>query len=498
MFGLYPVESVRAAELNVLAREPEGSLMQTAARGLAVRCVRLVREVRGSVVGARVVILAGAGNNGGDALFAGAHLADRGMAVEAVCLSDSFHDAGAAALVRCGGRVRGVEKVDVRTLIADADLILDGIVGIGARGALREPAAGIVKQANGADGLRVAVDLPSGVDADGGDVPGVAFDADVTVTFGCYKPGLFLHPATRYAGAVHLVDIGLAEELPEPQYRVLEAPDVASLVPPPNDDDHKYRRGVVAVAAGSGSFPGAAVLTAGAARYSGVGMVRFLDRGDGVATSVVSAYPDVVADASDLRQDPRVRAWVCGPGFTPEDGPTVRMVLESEAPVVLDAGALGCVADSTELRDLLAQRSTSGRITVITPHAGEFARLRQALGDLTNPREVAAATGAIVLLKGPGSTIWTPEGERFVDTAATADLACAGSGDVLSGLLAGMLAARPDVDPGLLAAGAVWLHGFAGRLAAGGEHPVVATDIRGALPEAIARVRTGDLAGLRA
>lgn len=498
MFGLYSVESVRAAERDVLARVPEGSLMQTAARGLAVRCVRLVREVRRGVVGARVVILVGAGNNGGDALFAGAHLADRGMAVEAVCLSDSFHDAGAAALVRSGGRVRSVEHVEVGALIGDADLILDGIVGIGARGALREPAASIVKQANGAGGLRVAVDLPSGVDADNGDVPGAAFHADVTVTFGCYKPGLFLHPAARYAGAVHLVDIGLDGDLPEPEYRALEAPDVAALVPPPNEDDHKYRRGVVAVTAGSRSFPGAAVLTAGAARYSGVGMVRFLDRGDQVAASVVGAYPDVVADASDLRQDPRVRAWACGPGFTLEDGPTVRMALEFDGPVVLDAGALGCVADSTELSGLLAQRSRSGRPTVITPHSGEFARLAQALGNLSSPAELAVATGAIVVLKGPGSTIWTPEGECYVDTAGTADLACAGSGDVLTGLLAGMLAAHPGVDPGLITAGAVWLHGCAGRLASRGERPVVTTDIRDSLPEVIARVRTGDLAGLRA
>ena len=498
MFGLYSVESVRAAERDVLARVPEGSLMQTAARGLAVRCVRLVREVRGTIGGAQVVVLVGSGNNGGDALFAAAHLADRGMAVDAVCLSETFHEQGAAALVRSGGRVRGVAGLDLGALITDADLILDGIVGIGAGGALRESAAQVVEQANSAGGLRVAVDLPSGVDADSGGVPGEAFDADVTVTFGCYKPGLFLHPAARYAGAVHLVDIGLGEDLSEPEYRVLEVPDVASLLPPPNDDDHKYRRGVVAVTAGSRAFPGAAVLTVGAARYSGVGMVRFLDRGDRAAMGVLGAYPDVVADASDLRQDPRVRAWACGPGFTPEDGSTVRMVLESDVPVVLDAGALGCISDSRELRDLLVQRSNFERTTVITPHSGEFARLAKAFGNLGSPAELAHATGAIVLLKGPGSTMWTPDGAAYVDTAGTPDLACAGSGDVLTGLLAGMLAAHPDADPGLLSAGAAWVHGCAGRLASQGERPVVATDIRDAVPETIARVRTGDLAGLRA
>ena len=240
------------------------------------------------------------------------------------------------------------------------------------------------------------------------------------------------------------------------------------------------------------------MLTVGAARYSGVGMVRFLDRGDRAAMGVLGAYPDVVADASDLRQDPRVRAWACGPGFTPEDGSTVRMVLESDVPVVLDAGALGCISDSRELRDLLVQRSNFERTTVITPHSGEFARLAKAFGNLGSPAELAHATGAIVLLKGPGSTMWTPDGAAYVDTAGTPDLACAGSGDVLTGLLAGMLAAHPDADPGLLSAGAAWVHGCAGRLASRGERPVVATDIRDAVPETIARVRTGDLAGLRA
>lgn len=489
MFGLYPADEVRRAEDRLLARVPEGSLMQVASRGLATHILRLVTDVRGSVVGARVVLLVGAGNNGGDALFAGAHLRSRGMAVTAVSVSDSWHVDGAQALTSAGGRLVSVGALD--RLLDQADVIVDGIVGIGARGNLREPAAGVVEAANSADALRVAVDIPSGIGVDDGSIDGIAFEADVTVTFGCYKPGLFLHPGREMAGAVHLVDIGLDDELPEPSMRALDLIDVVDFVSAPQPDDHKYRRGVVGIAAGSTAYPGAAVLSVGAARYCGVGMVRFLDRGDGLAQHVIDAFPDVVADPRDARSDERVRAWGCGPGFTDVDAQTVAMMIREPTPIVLDAGALTCVALSEDPRAGIRARADRGLTTVLTPHEGEYRRL---FGD-QQVGEIASAWGVIVVRKGPATTITSPDGTVFVDPMGTPDLAYAGSGDVLTGLMAGLLAANPQDDAAEVAAAAVWLHGLCGRIAAAQERPVTAVDIRAAVPEAIAAIRTGNLEG---
>ncbi len=490
MFGLYPAAEVRRAEAALLAQVPEGSLMQTAARGLATHTLRLVMDVRGSVVGARAVLLVGAGNNGGDALFAGAYLAGRGMAVSAVPVADSHHVEGFRAVLRAGGRV--VSSDLAAEAIEQADVIVDGIVGIGASGALRERAARVVELANAAPGLRVAVDIPSGIGVDDGAVVGSAFEADATVTFGCYKPGLFLHPGRNHVGAVHLVDIGLEPQLPEPSKHMLEAPDVANFFEGPRVDDYKYRRGVVGIAAGSPAYPGAAVLTVGAARYSGVGMVRYLDRGDGVAARIVEAFPDVVCDPSDSRGDQRVRAWACGPGFTQADEQTVDMVLGAPTPVVLDAGALECLSMSEELRAMVRGRAVLGLTTVLTPHQGEYVRL---FGVDVDASEVARTWGVIVVRKGPATTVCGPDGTVFVDPMGTPDLACAGSGDVLAGLLAGLLAARPDDDPQIVSAAGVWLHGLAGRCAAVGERPITATDLTTALPQTIGALRTGNLAG---
>lgn len=488
MLGLYPADVIRRAEDSLLARVPEGSLMQIASRGLATHILRLVGDIRGLVTGARVLLLVGAGNNGADALYAGAYLCTRGMAVTAVPVADSWHVDGARALVQAGGRLVSVDEIDV--LADQADVIVDGIVGIGARGVLREPAAAVVLLANGSDALRVAVDIPSGIGVDDGSIDGVAFEADVTVTFGGYKPGLFLHPGRECAGAVHLVDIGLQDDLPEPTLRVMDLLDVADFVTGPQPSDHKYRRGVVGIAAGSPAYPGAAVLATGAARLCGVGMVRYLDRGDEVASLVIESYPDVVADPRDPRADDRVRAWGCGPGFTEADAQTVAMMISEPTPIVLDAGALACLAESDELCSAVRSRADRGLTTVLTPHDGEYARL---FGSHTRTIDVAESWGVIVVRKGPSTTVVAPDGSVVVDSMGTSALACAGSGDVLTGMIAGLLASNPHDDPHEVAAAAVWLHGLCGRLACAGERPVTAVEICSVLPQAIAAVRTGDL-----
>jgi hydroxyethylthiazole kinase-like uncharacterized protein yjeF len=504
MIRVRSVAEVRAAEQVQLAELPAGALMQRAAQGLTVVVTSLLSASRGAVVGSRVVLLVGSGNNGGDAMWAGARLAARGCRVDAVTLSDRWHAEGAAALLRAGGHLHAWTpyRDAVADIIDAADLAIDGILGIGGAGALRPDAADLVEAVRDSGALVVAVDVPSGVNADTGEVEGAAVDADVTVTFGAVKPGLLVTPGLLHCGTTSLVDIGL--QFPATSDRiVMEGLDVAAFVPEPSGDDYKYRRGVVGVAAGSRQYPGAALLAVSAARRSSVGMVRFLDRADGTAAMVVSQFPDVVVDGSDPNEQTRVDAWACGPGF-PGDGTdeaTVLALLAAPVPVVLDAGALQIVADSTQVRSDIEGRRQRGLVTVITPHQGEFERilpgvLGESFGRMAAAREAARALSAIVVLKGPGTVIASPDGECIVDAHSTADLGTAGSGDVLTGLIGGLLAGAWSADlrePGHLhraVAAAVWIHGAAGRIAAR-QAPVVATDIAAAVGPAIREARFG-------
>ncbi|MDP1878975.1 MAG: NAD(P)H-hydrate epimerase [Actinomycetota bacterium] len=510
MIGVRDVAQVRAAEVAAFAVTPEGALMERAAFALAVACAELLHGATGGVAGRRVMVMAGAGNNGGDALWSGAMLARRGCRVDAVIVADSVHDEGAAALRAAGGRVHRWSATDetVRTLVSRADLVIDGILGIGGHGGLRPAAAQLAEAASRSGAIVVAADLPSGVDADTGAVVGPAVDADVTVTFGALKPGLVVAPGAQHCGSVRIVDIGLAFHAP-PTARVIESIDVARWVGEPAPDAYKYRRGVVGVAAGSATYPGAALLAVGSARRANAGMTRYLDRGDGVATAVVTRFPDVVVDGSPPSAQSRVDAWGCGPGFPGDsaDHPAVMAVLAAPVPVVLDAGALGVAADDRVIRALIAERTASGLLTVLTPHDGELDRLQPGLlvsspGRREAALAAAAALSCVVVLKGPGTIVAGPEAECWIDTEGTSDLGTAGSGDVLTGILAALLAGawadghRSASDLIEAVAAGVWLHGAAGRIAA--RHaPVVAPDLVRCLPAAVDKARFGDLAGDR-
>ncbi|MCK8435170.1 NAD(P)H-hydrate dehydratase [Streptomyces sp. D2-8] len=466
----YSVETVRNAERELMARLPEGALMQRAAAGLAVACADLL----GRVYGSRVVLLVGSGDNGGDALFAGARLARRGAGVTAVLLApERAHAAGLAALRRAGGRVAGAGEGEA--LAEGADLVVDGIVGIGGKGGLRPDAVPLAAAAGRSRGVVVAVDLPSGVDADTGEVHGVAVQADLTVTFGTHKPGLLIDPAREYAGSVRLVDIGL--ELPvEPELEALQHVDVARLLPVPRAESDKYRRGVVGIAAGSARYPGAAVLAVSGALRGGAGAVRYVGpAGD----AVIARFPETLVSDQGPKHAGRVQAWVVGPGAG-DDAATVAEVLAAEVPVLIDA-------DGLRLADVEVVRGRRAP-TLMTPHAGEAAALlgveRREVegGRLAAVRELARRYGATVLLKGSTTLVADSGGGAVrVNPTGTGWLATAGSGDVLSGLGGSLLAAGLSaVDAG--SAGA-YLHGLAGRLAAEGA-PVGAHDVAEALPEA--------------
>jgi hydroxyethylthiazole kinase-like uncharacterized protein yjeF len=465
MHGVWPVAEIRAAETALMARLPDGALMQRAAAALAVHCGQLLD----SVYGAHVALLIGSGDNGGDALYAGARLAGRGAHVSAVLVNpDRAHPAGLAALRAAGGRIGDATAVD------DADLVVDGILGIGGRGGLREDAAKLADAAR--ERLTVAVDLPSGVDADTGSVDGSAVRADATVTFGALKPGLLSGEGAERAGQVRLVDIGLTPELPAARTLVLEAPDVAACRPAPHASDDKYTRGVVGVLAGSPAYPGAGVLATGAALHGGAGLLRYLGR---VPDAVRARYPDVVVHEDARPHEVRVQAWVVGPGLGTDDAAMGLLTdaLRSDLPVIVDADGITLVARSPAL--VRGRRAP----TVLTPHDREFARLAGDVGPdrIGAARRAAADLGATVLLKGNATVVANPEGRAYVNSTGTPWLATAGSGDVLSGLIGSLLATRLDTT--LAAAVGAYVHGVAGQLAAS-DGPPSAVDVLGALRDA--------------
>ncbi|MGW4467346.1 NAD(P)H-hydrate dehydratase [Micromonospora sp. NPDC004704] len=480
------VADVRAAEAALMATLPPGTLMQRAAAGLARRCALLLEE-RGGVYGASVLLLVGSGDNGGDALYAGARLAERGAAVQALLLDpERAHRGGLEALRAAGGRT-------VDGLPTWADLVLDGIVGIGSTGGLREPAARLVGRLAGLRGrggqraVLVAVDVPSGVDVDTGHVPPTfdgtsAVSADVTVAFGVLKPALVVGPAAVRAGQVDLVDIGVRPWLrATPALHVTEWADVLDWWPWSGPESEKYSRGVVGVATGSATYPGAAVLSVGGALAGPTGLVRYAGS---AREEVLRQHPSVIATGR-VTDAGRVQAWVCGSGLgTDEAAATeLRCVLAAPVPAILDADALTMLVDGS-MADRLRQRDAP---IVITPHDREFARL---CGEAPGEDRVGAALrlsawmDAVVLLKGDRTVIATPDGRAVVNPTGTSALATGGTGDVLAGLLGSLLAAGLPADRAAIVA--AYLHGLAGREAAR-RGPVTAPDVVAALRDVVPR-----------
>ncbi|HEY6932786.1 MAG TPA: NAD(P)H-hydrate dehydratase [Marmoricola sp.] len=450
------VEQVREAERALMARLPEGTLMQRAAAGLATA----VADLLGTVYGARVLLLVGSGDNGGDALFAGARLARRGAQVEAVLLSDHAHGEGVAALRRSGGRVLPLADAH------EPDVVIDGIVGIGGRPGLREGAEQAVERFRGA--AVVAVDVPSGVEVDTGRLEGPHVTADVTVTFGTLKVCHLLDPAAQACGTVELVDIGLG--LPEPAVTALQAEDVAALLPVPASSAHKYTRGVVGVRAGSERYPGAAVLCTSGASGGLCGMVRYVGS---AADAVRARHPEVVAGEG------RVQAWVVGSGGDADAAQALERALADDVPVLVDA-------------DGLQHFEGADVPVVLTPHAGELAgmlglaREEVEAEQLRHATEAARKYAAVVLLKGRHTVIAAPDGRVRVNTTGTPWLAVAGAGDVLAGLTGSLLAAGLDAFDA--AAAGAWLHGAAATYAGAGG-PLTAPMVADALPEVVRLLR---------
>lgn len=443
---LYSAEQVRAAEAPLLARGLGPELMRRAAHGLAHVTLKALARRRGHVYGARAVALVGPGNNGGDALFAAAILARRGLCTLAITVfPNRVHSEGRAAALAAGVRVTSSWEVGSAGFeaLCEADVVLDGIFGTGSSGGLAEDLAARLEQwQSGQAGLAghgglagrqlcIAVDAPTGVDASTGRIYSGAIRATHTVTFGLMKTGLVAGNSPDVCGEVTLVDIGLdAPEDPAGWHHTRISPHE------PAPDDHKYSRGVLGLITGSELYPGAAVLTATAAQNTGVGMIR-------VATS---AFDEVVRNVPEVvNAEGPVDAWVCGPG-APEKRvieDTLNQAYAAGTPVVVDAGALPFVGDTCPT-------------WVLTPHAGEAAALAQRVGMDVSARGIAdepgrAAVrladhfGCVVLVKGPYTVVAEPGGRIHTTPRGPARLATAGSGDVLSGILGALLATtRPQ------------------------------------------------------
>ena len=448
----YSADAIREAEAPLLASLPEGVLMRRAANGLAAAIARELLALTGGIAGRSVCAVVGSGDNGGDALWAATFLRRRGASAAAVLLNpERTHQKALAAFRKAGGRV-------VQSVPATTDLVIDGVVGISGSGSLRPPAAEVFAAVEEAAIPVVAVDIPSGVDVQTGAVSGPAVHAALTVTFGGLKP---VH-ALGDCGRCELVDIGL--DLPQTDIMSFDAADVAARWPTPGPKDDKYTQGVTGILAGSATYPGAAVLCAGAAVAATSGMVRYAGS---AAQQVVSHWPEVIASPSPAAAG-RVQAWAVGPGLGTDDvgASALWFALDTNLPVIVDADALTILAAHP---DLLANRSAP---TVLTPHAGEFARLAgKPPGDdrVAATRRLADQFGATVLLKGNITVIAEPGGAVYLNPAEQSWAATAGSGDVLSGIIGALLAA--GLPAGEAAASAAFVHTRAANLSAADPGP---------------------------
>lgn len=498
-------QAMRRAEERVVAErgEPLRALMERAGTAVA-------EEVGRRFPDGLVLVAAGGGNNGGDGWVAARLMRERGREVRVLAVADPGQLRGVAAAAFADARAAGVPfdfppplGIDAAPQLARAGVIVDALFGIGFRGDVREPYASFIREMLDADAPVVAVDVPSGVEADTGIVRQPYISAALTVTFSALKPGALLQPGRTAFGEIVVADVGVPEDLlaAEADVEVLDANDVSLLMPLPRPDDNKGSRGRVLLVAGSARYTGAAVLAATGALRMGAGYVTVAST-QAVVDVVHAALPSAIAlplasaedgslDASAAEEVCRLAAsadaLVIGPGLTPTPAiaASVRALLATGLPAVVDADALNVLADDVSA---LSRRAP----TLVTPHPGELARLlgrsgAEVLGDrLCYAREMASR-GMTCMLKAAGSVVC--DGDRAaIVPAGNAGLAKAGSGDVLSGMLGTLLA--QGLSPYEAAVLGGWLHGRAADLAAEEltEVSLLPTDLPAFLPAAVAEL----------
>lgn len=488
---LTPAEIADADRLAIASGIPGIELMENAGRAVT-ECVALRNPV-----GSEVVVVAGPGNNGGDGFVAARLLAEQGYRIRVLLLGSPERLKGDAA--EAARRWQGPLEEATPERMVGAHVMVDALFGAG----LDRPVEGLsrlmIDAINNAGVPVVAVDLPSGINGTSGAVMGTAVKATETVTF-FRKPGHVLLPGRLHCGRVTVADIGIpAAVLDRIRPRTfLNVPELwATHFPVPRVDAHKYARGHTVVMSGGLARTGAARLAAHGALRAGAGLVTIASPNEALAvnaatsTSVMVRPVDGPAEFETFLQDRRLNTLVLGPGggVGEEMRSMVRVALATDRAVVLDADALTSFVDQPQtLVDAIVQRGSAS--TVLTPHDGEFARLFKIVVELSEgkskldrTRDAAKRSGAVVLLKGADTVVAAPDGRAAIAENAPPWLATGGSGDVLAGFVAGLLAqGMPAFEA---AAAAVWLHGEAGNEAGPG---LIAEDLPEALPAVYRRL----------
>ncbi|HZZ22546.1 MAG TPA: NAD(P)H-hydrate dehydratase [Roseiarcus sp.] len=487
---LTPAEMGRADRLAISAGTPGIALMERAGLTVADEAARLTKS-RG-----RIAILCGPGGNGGDGFVAARLLARRGYAVEVGLLGprDGLKGDPALAAARYQGPV-----LDAAFDFAQADCVIDALFGAGLTRDIDGEAKAIIELINAfkrAGGPVLSVDVPSGIDGETGKIRGAAVEASASVTFFRLKPGHLLLPGRTLAGQIRLADIGIPEAALAPidPHAFVNAPAVwRATLPHAGAASHKYARGAALVLSGSGHRTGAARLAARAALRAGAGIVSVATPPDAVAVNAAHLTAVMVAPFANAREfeallaDERRRAIALGPGAGV--GATLRKLVAAaltkpaeQRTIVLDADAL--VSFAGEAARLAALIKRGGHQAVMTPHEGEFAKLFEGASGvgleddkLSRARAAARLMGVVVLVKGADTVVAAPDGRATIGWDLPPWLATAGSGDVLSGLVAGL--AAQGMDAFEAASAAVWLHGACGRAVGPG---LIAEDLPEALP----------------
>lgn len=502
---LTPAEAAELDRATQARGIPADDLMEAAGREVADAALRLM----GGAYGRRAVVVSGKGNNGGDGLVAARHLDRVGVRTAVLLLEEGFREPAASSLRRLEHtkvRRRPFSDAALERELARSDVAVDAIFGTGFRGVPEGAHEEAIAALNASPTPVVAVDIPSGVDGATGAVEGAAVHADLTVTFGAAKPGLVLLPGASFAGVIEVEPIGFPRDLIRGDLLLVEAGDVTGMLPHRAPDTHKRAAGFAVVVGGSRLMTGAPTLAATAAYRAGAGLVAVAVP-EGVLPVVQGALREAVfvglpetdagtAAGGSARLNEvlaQAGALALGPGMTTDErtrGWIRELVRSSEVPVVLDADGLNAFAGRP---DDLADRKAD---LILTPHAGEFSRLAGVpTGEVEADRvryvrDLAARTSAAVLLKGSRTLVASPDGVVRINPTGGPSLATGGTGDVLTGMIAGLIARGcPPLDAGSAAA---FVHGLAGRIA--GERRgdgATAVDVLEAVPDAMLEVRSG-------
>lgn len=492
LLPLFSNAACQAADLYAArSGTPTLRLMEKAGRAVAEAAQSLVPP-SGSVL-----IACGPGNNGGDGYVAARILQGRGFNVTLAALGSPRAGSDAAQMATLwDGPVVSLAGIH----LAGFDLVVDALFGAGLQRDIEGDARAFLEQVAEAEIAVLAVDVPSGVDGDTGQVRGLAVQAQLTVTFHAPKTGHYLEPGASLCGELLIAPIGIPADAASVLgvETFLNGPEMAlAALQPPETTGHKYSRGHALIFSGGIEGGGAARLGARAALRVGAGLVTLAAPEEMLLAHAAAVDAILIrrsAEWTGLLEDRRKNAVLLGPGGG--IGAPMRAAIEAalcpERRVVLDADALTSFAgEADRLRRLIAERGAEGRV-VITPHEGEFQRLFSEQDEIVRPvskldraRHAAAFLKAVVLLKGADTVIAAPDGEAVINAHATPWLATAGSGDVLAGLITGLLA--QGASPFAAACGAAWLHGEAGLRFGPG---LIAEDLPGLIPDILSDLLT--------